>query len=814
MNMIRCLRCGAPLSVTDEPGGESFRCASCGQVVAVQQSADKADSSATSIIRPGHAATQDPGAATSAGESPSDHADTDPGAPASHTIAYDDHTPGAKAPDSPGKTPSSELYDFLAPPQNPDELGRLGPYRVIKVLGAGGMGVVFEAEDAALERRVALKAMLPTLASSSSARQRFLREARAAAAIENERIVQIYHVGEDRGVPFLVMPLLKGESLEDSINRDCRLPVNDVLRIGREIAEALAAAHDRGLIHRDIKPANVWLEGARAHVKLLDFGLARAAETDAPLTQQGNIVGTPAFMAPEQATGGALDGRCDLFSLGCVLYRICTGRLPFEGTSSVSILMAIVGEEPAAPQDVFASVPEPLSRLIMQLLAKKPAERPASAHAVIEALNAIQPLPRERDTVVAVTPGRVTERISSTQITQPSPTLPANAGDPPSAGMSRATRGRAWMLVLAATSLAIVLGTGVWFLTPLLNHSVVEIGIAYGTEKQAWFKQAVVDFAATPEGKNIKIKLIPMGSLEGGKAVATLEDQRIHVWAPASSLYKDTFLRDWRIKHPGHNPIVKEEPLALTPIVFVMWKERHDAFIAKYKTICFPTIAKAMYEKAGWGDIAGRPEWGRFRFGHTHPGESNSGLMTLVLLAYNLNHKDKGLTHADITRPEFQAELTNIERGLAGMSNSTGNLMKDMVSKGPSAYDALVVYESVAIDYLKLARGRWGDLHVAYPTRNLWSENPYYILDVPWSSKEQRQAADAFLSYLMNEPAQRQALAHGFRPANINIPILDHPDSPFVVYRDSGLSVNLPAVCDPPGKPIIDDLLQVWERSK
>ncbi len=159
-------------------------------------------------------------------------------------------------------------------------------------------------------------------------------------------------------------------------------------------------------------------------------------------------------------------------------------------------------------------------------------------------------------------------------------------------------------------------------------------------------------------------------------------------------------------------------------------------------------------------------------------------------------------------------ELTNIERGLAGMSNSTGNLMKDMVSKGPSAYDALVVYESVAIDYLKVARGRWGDLRVAYPTRNLWSENPYYILDVPWSSKDQRQAADAFLSFLMSEPAQTQALAHGFRPANINIPIRDHPDSPFVVYRDSGLSVNLPAVCDPPGKPNIDDLLQVWERSK
>jgi hypothetical protein len=138
MNMIRCLRCGAALSVTDEPEGQRSRCASCGQVAAVQQSADKADSSATAIFRPSHSATHDPGAAPSAGDSPSDQADTDPGAAAIHTIAYEDYTPGESATGSPGKGPASELYDFLAPPQNPDELGRLGPYRVLKVLGAGG----------------------------------------------------------------------------------------------------------------------------------------------------------------------------------------------------------------------------------------------------------------------------------------------------------------------------------------------------------------------------------------------------------------------------------------------------------------------------------------------------------------------------------------------------------------------------------------------------------------------------------------------------------------------------------------------------
>ncbi|MBM4072605.1 MAG: hypothetical protein FJ271_27310 [Planctomycetes bacterium] len=153
-----------------------------------------------------------------------------------------------------------ELYDFLAPPQQADELGRLGPYRVLTVLGAGGMGVVFQAEDPMLKRKVALKVMLPALAASVSARQRFLREAQTAAAIEHDHIVAIFQVAEDRGVPFIAMPFLKGESLEDRLQRQPVPPITEALRIAREIAQGLAAAHAQGLIHRDIKPANIWLE--------------------------------------------------------------------------------------------------------------------------------------------------------------------------------------------------------------------------------------------------------------------------------------------------------------------------------------------------------------------------------------------------------------------------------------------------------------------------------------------------------------------------------------------------------------------------
>src|SRR5437764_5748351 len=164
--------------------------------------------------------------------------------------------------------------------------------------------------------------MRPALASGKAARQRFLREARAAAAVKHDHIVTIYAVGEDRGVPFLAMEFLEGEPLDARLEREKNLPMAEVLRIAREISEGLAGAHDKGLIHRDIKPANVWLEGQWGRVKILDFGLARAAREHAQLTQTGAILGTPAYMAPEQARGETVDARCDLFSLGCVLYRM------------------------------------------------------------------------------------------------------------------------------------------------------------------------------------------------------------------------------------------------------------------------------------------------------------------------------------------------------------------------------------------------------------------------------------------------------------------------------------------------------------
>jgi serine/threonine protein kinase/formylglycine-generating enzyme required for sulfatase activity len=286
---------------------------------------------------------------------------------------------------------------FLSPPQESDEIGRLGHYRILQVLGRGGMGVVFLAEDPKLGRKVALKVMLPKIASIPAARDRFLREAKAAASLKNNHIVTIYQVDEFNGVPFLAMELLQGESLEDALRAGRRFSISETIHIARDIAQGLADAHEKGLVHRDIKPGNLWLEKVSddtMRVKILDFGLARAEVDDVHITEFGTIVGTPAFMAPEQARADrAIDARADLFSLGCVMYVLCTGEIPFKADTTVGTLMALALNTPVAPNQKNESVPAELSQLVMQLLEKDPAQRPKSALEVASLLTEIEKSP-------------------------------------------------------------------------------------------------------------------------------------------------------------------------------------------------------------------------------------------------------------------------------------------------------------------------------------------------------------------------------------------------------------------------------------
>ncbi len=296
--------------------------------------------------------------------------------------------PAAEGPGEPRSAVREVALTFLEPASDSAYLGRLAHFDVMRVLGRGGMGVVLEAFDSRLQRNVAIKVLDPELAGDEVARQRFCREARAAASITHENVVAVHQVeksGEAK-LPYMVMQLIAGETLEQRLARLKKLPVREVVRIGMQAAHGLAAAHDQGLIHRDIKPGNILLEPPNDRVKLTDFGLARVVE-DVKLTATGFVTGTPLYMAPEQALGEPADQRFDLFSLGAVLYEMCAGQPPFGGNSALVILKQIVDADPRPLRDLNPEVPEWFARTIERLLAKKPADRIQSAAQLAELLD-------------------------------------------------------------------------------------------------------------------------------------------------------------------------------------------------------------------------------------------------------------------------------------------------------------------------------------------------------------------------------------------------------------------------------------------
>ncbi len=263
----------------------------------------------------------------------------------------------------------AQVLAMLSPTDDPQMIGRLGGYEVSGVVGSGGMGVVLKAFDGPLDRTVAIKVLAPRLASSGAARRRFAREAKAAATVLHPNVIVIHGVSNDGPLPFLVMPYLRGESLQRRLNRLGPLSAEEVVRIAQQVASGLAAAHGQGLVHRDIKPANILLEDGVERVTLTDFGLARAVD-DASMTRSGVIAGTPQYMSPEQARGDNVDARSDIFSLGSVMYAMCTGRPPFRAETSYGILRRITDTEPRPVRDVNPNIPDWLEHIIQRLLAK------------------------------------------------------------------------------------------------------------------------------------------------------------------------------------------------------------------------------------------------------------------------------------------------------------------------------------------------------------------------------------------------------------------------------------------------------------
>jgi Protein kinase domain len=361
-----------------------------------------------------------------------------------------------------------EALDFLGHSDKPGALGRLGHYEVLEVIGRGGMGIVLRAVDEKLQRVVAIKVMAAQLATNATARKRFTREAQAAAAVTHDHIVTIHAVEEANGLPYLVMQYVSGASLQERLDRSGPLELREIVRIGMQTAAGLAAAHAHGLIHRDIKPANILLENGVERVRITDFGLARAV-ADASLTQSGVVAGTPQYMSPEQARGEAVDQRTDLFSLGSVLYAMCTGRPPFRADSGMAVLKRVCDDTPSAIRETNPDLPDWLVAIVTKLHAKNPADRFQSATEVADLL---------RDHLAHLQHPSVVGPVAG-YVASPSgngPGVEGAAGQP-------APRRRRWTMAAAALLLSLIAGLGFTEATGVtsLQATVIRIFTPDGT---------------------------------------------------------------------------------------------------------------------------------------------------------------------------------------------------------------------------------------------------------------------------------------------------------------------------------------------
>jgi eukaryotic-like serine/threonine-protein kinase len=276
---------------------------------------------------------------------------------------------------------ASLLSSFLGPTDDPHMLGRFAGYEIVGVVGRGGMGIVMKGYDRSLARYVAIKVLDPSQANMQASRERFAREAKAAAAVVDDNVIPIYGVDHWNNVPYLVMPYVKGESLQQRIDRAAPLPIETTLEVALQISRGLAAAHDQGLVHRDIKPSNILIPASVSRILITDFGLARSMD-DHTLTQSGTIAGTPQYMSPEQIRGDTVDGRTDLFSLGSVIYAMACGHPPFQADYSYAIIRRITDERHRRLSQVRPGIPDFLDELVDRLLEKNPDRRFTSAQEV------------------------------------------------------------------------------------------------------------------------------------------------------------------------------------------------------------------------------------------------------------------------------------------------------------------------------------------------------------------------------------------------------------------------------------------------
>jgi len=723
-----------------------------------------------------------------------------------------------------------------------------GRYQIVQLMGKGGFGAVYKAIDERFQgqRVVAVKEMSDAQLNPSEkakALQDFRKEADLLVSLSHPNLPNVSDFFEESGKAYLVMEFIEGKTLEKK-QEEAGGPLNEVLVMGwaLQLCNVLNYLHTRPrpIIFRDMKPSNVMVTSER-EIKLIDFGIARFFK--ATVTKDTSLLGSQGYAPLEQYGRGQSDARSDIYALGATLYDLLTHEVPADSPTRRVNPKAF-----ETPRQLNPRISQATEAIVLRAMEEEPQNRYQSAAEMYQAIivsgvvppnspglptsgplagfSISRPLP-----ATPITPHGPTQPKSSNRspnVVTPTSVAPRNTPGTPQTSQPRVSRRGLLIGGIAAATAVTAGGLGLFFFSRSTTNQphtspigTIPITFSYSTEKADWMNAAVEEFNKSNtlvNGKAIQLTLDPRGSVDAQQRILSGDIQPT-AWSPASSLELNQLSTAWRQAHNGQDIIVSTGDLipvslVFSPLVFAVWKERAQVLLNKYGSIDWPGIHSALTLKNGWVDIGGMPDWGLVKLGQTRPDQSNSGLLTITLIAYAFYNQQRGLTVEQIRSADFLKYFSDIEGAVTQFGRSSGTYLKnEVIVGGPAAYDITTTYENLVLTLEKEAVQRQGQpLKQFYPGLNIVSDHPLAILQGKWVKSEEQLAAKAFRDFLLAVPQQRQALVSGFRPTNPDVHITDTvAGNPFVGQSsDVKIESQIQPLAQAPGGDVVNELIKQW----
>ena len=748
-----------------------------------------------------------------------------------------------------------------------------GRYRVVRLVGKGGFGAVYEARDERFQGRriVAIKEMSDASLSAAeriSALQNFRQEADLLVQLRHPNLPDVSDFFEESGKAYLVMEFIEGKTLE-KVQEDAAAPLDEPLVMGwaLQLCNVLSYLHTRPqpIIFRDMKPSNAMVT-KDGQIKLIDFGIARVFKSSA--AKDTTTLGSRGYAPLEQYGRGQTDARSDIYALGATLYDLLTNREPPDAATRRVNPLAF-----EKPRKVNPRISKNTENIILKAIEEDPKNRFQSATAMAQAIMAsgvapgssqgmfftptspnFAPVPAPPTPAASAQPGvpsapplasqspRVQAPVAQRASTPPSPAAPP-VPPPPQPRVQAPPRrfSRRAVLVGGLAAAAVVVGGGLSLHSLFSGNNgstggnnaaggTITVNFAYSTEKIDWMQAALNAFHnsnPTYNGKSIQVVPTALGSVDGADQILN-GSNRPAAWSPASDLELLRLSFKWANAHSGMDVVIRDgdlmpQSLFSSPLVFVIWQERAARLLKHYNSINWTNIYDAL-QKNSWADIGGDPNWGPVKFGQTAPNQSNSGLLTITLMAYQHFNRQRGLTTRQISDSAFLKYLAVFEGAVNCFGRSSGTYLSNMINgpAGPAQSDIITTYENLVLtpqnqQAAKLKHQQ--SLLLFYPDLNIESNHPFAILQGNWVNTEQQMAAKQFRDFLLQIPQQKHALQYGFRPSNTSVQLTDKTVSqnPFLQFGQispkSALNETIQPLAQTPGGDVVDALINLWQSN-